>query len=254
MNEEQGEAESRSRGLLGLTVDLEWSELEIELCRDEAGDIERLRPSEAFCGKFPAPGGGGVGEKESLLFEDLMRIDCDVAEPWMEGVGEMESLLCIRLIGIGRAVAALWIEEGVGEIESLLGVCLIKTGRVAVLWLEGVGEMESLLGVRLIRELVVPWTEGVGEIESLFCDRLSGADCGVAAPCTEGGVGELDTLERGEGERELSLDLVRCVIRFEDAETWLLTEERDGLGERDLVVVETESRGFWREGETLERS
>ena len=104
----------------------------------------------------------------------------------------------------------------------------------------------------------VPWTEGVGEIESLFCECLSEADCGVAALCTEGGgVGEIDTLERGEGEIELSLDLVRCVIRFEDAEMWLLKEERDGLGlgETDLVVV-AERRGFWREGEgeTLERS
>lgn len=101
----------------------------------------------------------------------------------------------------------------------------------------------------------MPWMEGVGEIESLLCERLSGADCGVAAPCMEEGVGEIDTLERGEGEIELSLDLVRCVIRFEDAEMWLLTEERDGLGERDLIVT-AESGGFWREGEgeTLERS
>jgi hypothetical protein len=86
---------------------------------------------------------------------------------------------------------------------------------------------------------------------------LSEADCGFAAiPCTdEGGVGDIDTLERGEGEIELSLDLVRCVIRFEDAEMWLLTEEREGLGERDFVVM-AESRGFCREGEgeTLERS
>ena len=96
--------------------------------------------------------------------------------------------------------------------------------------------------------------EGVGETESLLCERLSRADCGVAAPCTEG-VGEIDTLERGEGEIELSLDLVRCVIRLEDAEMWLLTEERDELGERALIVT-AESRGFWREGEgeTLERS
>ena len=128
MNGEQGEAESKSRGLLDLTVDFGWSELEIKLCKDEAGDIERLRSSEAFCGKFRAPGGGGVGEKESLLFEDLTRIDCEVAVPWMEGVGEMESLLCIRLIGIGCAVAALWVEEGVGEMESLPGASLITTG------------------------------------------------------------------------------------------------------------------------------
>ena len=128
MNGEQGEAESKSRGLLDLTVDFGWSELEIELCKDEAGDIECLRSSEAFCGKFQAPGGGGVGEKEPLLFEDLTRIDCEVAALWMEGVGEMESLLCTCLIGTGRAVAVLLIEEGVGEMESLLCVCLIRTG------------------------------------------------------------------------------------------------------------------------------
>ena len=65
----------------------------------------------------------------------------------------------------------------------------------------------------------------MGEIDSLLCERLRETDCGVpAAPCTEGGgggVGEIDTLERGEGEIELSLDLVSCAIRFEDAETWL---------------------------------
>ena len=66
--------------------------------------------------------------------------------------------------------------------------------------------------------------EGAGETNSLLCERLREAGCGVAAaPCTEegGGVGEIDTLERGEGEIELSLDLVSCVIRFEDPETWL---------------------------------
>ena len=69
--------------------------------------------------------------------------------------------------------------------------------------------------------------EGAGEITSLLCERLREADCVVAAaPCMEeggggGGVGEIETLERGEGEIELSLDLVSCVIRFEDPETWL---------------------------------
>ena len=82
--------------------------------------------------------------------------------------------------------------------------------------------------------------EGVGEIESLLCIRLIGTDCAVAALWMEG-VGEIDTLERGEGEIELSLDLVSCVTRFEDAETWLLTEERDGLGEREDLAVAAES-------------
>ena len=67
--------------------------------------------------------------------------------------------------------------------------------------------------------------EGAGETNSLLCERLREANCGVtAALCTEeegGGVGEIDTLERGEGEIELSLDLASCVIRFEDPETWL---------------------------------
>ena len=74
-----------------LTVDLET-----ELSTDEAGDIERLRCSEEFCGKFPTPVGGGVGEKEPLSFEDLTRFDCKVAVLCMTeeggGVGEMESL------------------------------------------------------------------------------------------------------------------------------------------------------------------
>ena len=70
--------------------------------------------------------------------------------------------------------------------------------------------------------------EGAGETNSLLCERLREADCGVAAAlCMEeeggggGGVGEIDTLERGEGEIELSLDLVSCEMRFEDPETWL---------------------------------
>ena len=97
--------------------------------------------------------------------------------------------------------------------------------------------------------------EGVGEIESLLCVRLVGIECEVAVPWIEEGVGEIDTLERGDGEIELSLDLVRCATRFEDAETWLLIEERDGLGERDPIVA-AESRGFCSEGEgdMLERS
>jgi hypothetical protein len=119
-----------------LTINLGWSELETKLCTDEAGDIERLRYSKEFCGKFRTPGGGGgVGEKEPLSFEDLTRVDCEVAVPWMEegGVGEMESLFCIHLIGIGWAVAVLVVcttegGGGVGKIESLLCVCLVKTG------------------------------------------------------------------------------------------------------------------------------
>ena len=78
--------ESRSRGL-DFTVDLGWSELDIELCNDEAGDTERLRSSKAFVGRFRY-GGGGVGEMESLLCVDLSRIDCDV---WMvDGVGDLD--------------------------------------------------------------------------------------------------------------------------------------------------------------------
>ena len=124
MNGEPGEDESKSRGL---TVDLGWSIWEVELCTDEAGDIERLQSS---FGKFRAPGGGGgVGENESLLlFEDLTRIDCEVALLWIGGVGEMESLLCICLIGTGCALGVLWVEEEVGELKFLLNVCLSKTG------------------------------------------------------------------------------------------------------------------------------
>ena len=126
MNGEQGEDESKSRGL---TVDLGWSIWEIELCTDEAGDIERLRSSEEFCCKVRAPGGGGgVGENESLLFEDLMRIDCEVALLWIGGVGDMESLLGICLIGTGCALGVLGVEEEVGELEFLLNVCLSKPG------------------------------------------------------------------------------------------------------------------------------
>ena len=112
VNGEQGEAESKSRGLFDLTVNCGWSKLETELCTDKAGDTDRLRSSKAFCVKFLAPGtwagGGGVGEKESLLFEGLTRVGCEVAIPCIvEGVGEMESLLGICLIGIDCAVAVL---------------------------------------------------------------------------------------------------------------------------------------------------
>ena len=100
MNGEQGKAESKSRGSLDLTDDLGWSELETELCKDEAGDMECLRPSKAFCGRFRATGGGRVGEIESLLFEDVARIDCEVVTPWI-GVGETESLLCACLFKTG---------------------------------------------------------------------------------------------------------------------------------------------------------